>query len=211
MLLKLGKAQLVTANNVFAHNDELGEMTDAIESVLANDGVFVFEVSNLLDTVEGLVFDFIYHEHLSYHSTKPMKAFLRRHGMELIDVERVASKGGSLRGYAQKIGGQRPVSPNVGSFIAREETAGLYDRSTYKRYIARINSLRDETRAHLLRRKAEGCTIAGYGASATVTTLLYHFQLGGLIDFMVDDNPIRHGTVSPGHHIPRPGSVHDLY
>lgn len=202
IVAEVGKAQLVTANNVFAHNDELGEMTEAIESILADDGVFVFEVSNLLDTIKGLVFDFIYHEHLCYHSTKPMSAFLRRHGMELFDVARVASKGGSLRGYAQKIGGPRPVSTNVGNFIAKEEAAGLYDPSTYKHYIARVNSLREETLAYLQRRKAEGCVIAGYGASATVTTLLYHFQIGELLDFIVDDNPIRHGTVSPGHHIP---------
>jgi SAM-dependent methyltransferase len=197
-----GVAQLVTANNVFAHNDQLGAMADAIASMLAADGVFVFEVSNLLDTIEGLVFDFIYHEHLCYHSVKPMDAFLRRHGMQLFDVERVASKGGSLRGSAQLIGGPRAVSARVTDFIAREEAAGLYLPETYHAYIARVNALREQTLDYLREARARGRSIAGYGASATVTTLLYHFQLGGLIDFIVDDNPIRHGTVSPGHHIP---------
>jgi hypothetical protein len=187
---------------VFAHNDELGAMADAVATVLARDGAFVFEVSNLLDTVEGLVFDFIYHEHLCYHSVKPMDTFLRRHGMHLFDMERVPSKGGSLRGYAQKLGGPRPVSKNVPDYIAKEEAARLYDPAMYRDYIARVNKLRDETVAYLKQAKAEGKTIAGYGASATVTTLLYHFHLGELIDFIVDDNPIRHGTVSPGHHIP---------
>jgi len=197
-----GPASLVTANNVFAHNDDLGSMAAAIASIMAPDGAFVFEVSNLLDTVEGLVFDFIYHEHLCYHSVKPMESFLRRHQLHLFDVERVASKGGSLRGFAQRVGGPRPVSPRVAEFIAREEAAGLYDPETYHTYIARVNRLRDETLSFLRAAKAQGRTIAGYGASATVTTLLYHFQLGDLIDFIVDDNPLRHGTVSPGHHIP---------
>jgi SAM-dependent methyltransferase len=202
ILADMGPASLVTANNVFAHSDDLGSMADAIASIMAADGAFVFEVSNLLDTVEGLVFDFIYHEHLCYHSVKPMEAFLRHHGMHLFDVERVSSKGGSLRGFAQHLGGPRAVSPSVSEFIRREEEAGLYRPETYDGYIARVNRLREETLTYLLTEKAKGRSIAGYGASATVTTLLYHFQLGNLIEFIVDDNPIRHGTVSPGHHIP---------
>jgi hypothetical protein len=131
-----------------------------------------------------------------------MDAFLRRHGMHLFDVERVASKGGSLRGYAQKLGGPRPVSPRVGEFLGREEAAGLYDPATYRAYIARVNQLRDRTVAYLRECKARGATVAGYGASATVTTLMHHFQIGELIDFLVDDNPLRHGTVSPGYRVP---------
>jgi hypothetical protein len=122
--------------------------------------------------------------------------------MEMYDVERVASKGGSLRGFAQLIRGPRPISPRVADFIAREERAGLYQPETYHAYIARVNTMRDQTLAYLRDAKTKGRSIAGYGASATVTTLLYHFHLGGLVDFLVDDNPIRHGTVSPGHHIP---------
>ncbi len=197
-----GPVHLCTANNVFAHNDNLGKMADAISTVLAPDGAFVFEVSNLLDTVEGLVFDFIYHEHLCYHSAKPMDAFLRRHGMQLFDIERVPSKGGSMRGYAQKLGGPRPISPRVAEYIAREEAAGLYRTATYEAYINRVNRLRDQTTEYLRRCREQKLSIAGYGASATVTTLLHHFRIGELIDFLVDDNPIRHGTLSPGHRIP---------
>jgi SAM-dependent methyltransferase len=197
-----GPVQLCTANNVFAHNDELGGMADAIGSVLADDGAFVFEVSYLLDTVEGLVFDFIYHEHLCYHSVKPLDAFLRRHGMYLFDVERVASKGGSLRGFAQKLGGPRPVAPRVAELLALEEKAGLYDPATYRRFSAHVSRLRDQTTAFLRSCHARGLTVAGYGASATVTTLMHHFCIGDSIDFLVDDNPLRHGTVSPGYQVP---------
>lgn len=202
VLEEAGEASVVTANNVFAHNDELGSMAEAIGSIMAPDGVFVFEVSNLLDTVEGLVFDFIYHEHLCYHSVKPMEQFLRRHGMQLFDVERVSSKGGSIRGFAQRLGGPHAVSPRVAEYVHREEKAGLYRPETYLAYIKRVNRLRDETNAYLKDAKSRGLVIAGYGASATVTTLTHHFHLGEIIDFIVDDNPLRHGTVSPGHRIP---------
>jgi hypothetical protein len=197
-----GKAQLCTANNVFAHNDQLGDMADSVSSILADDGVFVFEVSYLLDTVEGLVFDFIYHEHLCYHSAKPMDTFLRRHGMELFDIERVPSKGGSLRGFAQKIGGPRPIAKSVADFKAQEEKAGLYNPATYKAYIKRVNALRDQTADYLRKEQARGARIAGYGASATVTTLVHHFKIGQIFDFLVDDNPIRHGTLCPGFRTP---------
>jgi hypothetical protein len=197
-----GPAKLVTANNVFAHSDELGDMLDAIVATLADDGVFVFEVSYLLDTVEKLIFDYIYHEHLCYHSVKPMDAFLRRHGMQLFDIERMPSKGGSLRGFAQKLGGPRSVSPHIAELIDRESAAGLDQVSTYHQFIKRVNRLRDETTSVLRAHLDRGETVAGYGASATVTTLMHHFRLGNMIDFIVDDNPMRHGTVSPGYHIP---------
>ena len=186
-------------------------MADAIASLLAENGAFVFEVSYLLDTVQGLVFDFIYHEHLCYHSVKPMEAFLRRHGMHLFDVERVASKGGSLRGFAQKLGGHREVTPRVSEFVAGEEAAGLYQPATYEAYIARVNGLRDQTVAYLQDCRARGKSVAAYGASATVTTLLHHFKIGDLIDFLVDDNPIRPGTVSPGFGKPvkSPQAIYD--
>lgn len=199
---RIGHAQLVTANNVFAHNDDLSSMADAVCAMLADDGVFVFEVSNLLDTVQGLVFDFVYHEHLCYHSVKPIRAFLRRHGLELFDVERVASKGGSLRGYAQKLNGPRRVSQRVDDYVAMEQSAGLYDSRKYAQLYAQVEKLREQTVARLQRCRAAGLTVAGYGASATVTTLMHHFQIGNLIDFLVDDNPIRHGTVSPGFGVP---------
>jgi SAM-dependent methyltransferase len=202
IVTQLGPVHLCTANNVFAHNDELGAVAAAIAAVLAPEGTFVFEVSYLLDTVEGLVFDFIYHEHLCYHSVKPMDAFLRHHGMQLFDVERTPSKGGTLRGYAKRLGGPQVVSPRVAEFVAREEAAGLYDPATYRAYIRRVNDLRNRVQEQVRAYRARGLIVAGYGASATVTTLLHHFRLGDDIAFLVDDNPLRHGTLSPGHRIP---------
>lgn len=199
---EVGAARLVTANNVYAHNDRLDEMTDAIAHLLADDGVFVFEVSYLLDTVQGLVFDFIYHEHLCYHSVRPFVPFLARHGLCLFDVERSPSKGGSLRGFAQKRGGPYPLASAVAQFIDQEDDAGVYDPRTYVDYMAKVNCLRDQTFQYLSSRKRQGAKIAGYGASATVTTLLHHFGIGRFFDFIVDDNPIRHGTVVPGLPIP---------
>lgn len=197
-----GPASIVTANNVFAHADNLGAIAQGIERLLADDGMFVFEVSYLVDLVEGHVFDYIYHEHLCYHSVKPLQGFLRRHGLELIDVERISTKGGSLRGTAQRLDGQRSVSPSVNELIALEEGIGLYDRTTFSRLAERLDSIKGDLLDRLRQLQAQGKTIAGYGASATVTTLIYHFGLGQFLSFIVDDNVTRQGLFSPGLHIP---------
>jgi SAM-dependent methyltransferase len=205
-----GSVKLCTANNVFAHNDRLGDMADAIEFVLDDDGVFVFEVSYLLDTVRNLVFDFIYHEHLCYHSVFPMRRFLRAHGLELFHVERTASKGGTLRGFAQKTNGKRPIRPSIDQFLEMEGNAELTAPTTYTVFSKRVENVGNLCRSFLEDERRKGTRIWGYGASATVTTLLFHFGIGEFFEALVDDNSFRIGTVSPGLKIPV-RSTADIY
>ena len=197
-----GPVHLVTANNVFAHSDTLGDMADGIKTLLAPDGVFVFEVSYLLDMIENMVFDFIYHEHLSHHSVKPLQIFLKRHGLHLFAVERTPSKGGTIRCFAQLAGGPSAEKPSVAQLLKREEEFGLYRPETFEKYTARINQVRQRVQDLLKELIAAGKTIGGYGASATGTVLTYHFDLGTSMRFIIDDNPIRQDRFSPGHHIP---------
>src|SRR5581483_3601640 len=100
-----GSAAVITANNVFAHSDKLPEMADGIRDLLSPDGIFTFEVSYLLDIVQKMLFDTVYHEHLCYHSVRSLDAFFTRHGLRLVDVRRIPTKGGSLRGTVQPAGG----------------------------------------------------------------------------------------------------------
>ena len=199
---KYGPAAIVTANNVFAHADDLADMADGVCELLASDGVFVFEVSYLVDIVQKALFDTIYHEHLCYHSVKPLDSFFSRHGMQLIDVQRIPSKGGSLHATAQLAGGPRPVSPSVAELIALEASLGLDGPAPFKALATQLDGIKTELLNLLRDLKAQGKTIAGYGASATVTTLLHHFDLGGRLLFLVDDNPLKHNLFSPGYHIP---------
>ncbi len=199
---KHGPAAVVTANNVFAHSDHLPDMADGVRELLAPDGVFVFEVSYLVDIVDKMLFDTVYHEHLCYHSVRPLDRFLRRHGLETADVERIPSKGGSLRVTAQLAGGPRAVSPRVRELIELELRLGYNRIDVFKEFARRIDAAKHEALKHVLGLKAQGRRLAGYGASPTVTTLLHHFDLGRHLDFLVDDNPIKHGTLSPGHRLP---------
>jgi hypothetical protein len=196
-----GNAKVVTANNVFANIDDLRSWVDGINVLLAEDGVFIFESYYLADLIDNMVFDFIYHEHLSSFSVKPMKMLFESVGLELVAAERVATKGGSLRYYVQRPGGPLADDGSVAALLAGEDSKGLYRKETYDAYAAKIDGLKQQTLQFLRKAKSEGKTVAGFGASITCTTLIYHFEIGEYLDYLVDDNQAKQGRFSPGHHL----------
>lgn len=202
ILNERGPATIITANNLYANVDDLATLTEAIHHLLSTDGVFVFESFYLADWMQNMVFDFTYHEHLSYFSVKPLVSFFQSHDMELIDVQRVPTKGGSIRCVIQRVGGPRPVSPAVAELVEMETKLGLHRAETFKAFAARIDQAKDQTLELVRSLLAQGKTIAGYGASATTTTLVYHFELGDKLSFIADDYPAKQNLYSPGYHIP---------
>jgi len=197
-----GRAEVITANNVFANIDNLQEVIEGISELLAPGGIFVFETGYLLDLVEKRIIDNIYHEHISYYAVKPLKKFFDRYGMELIDVRRTESKGGSFRAVVQSKGGQYGVAPSVSQAIDLETKAGLDKLNIFNDIANEISDKKMELRNLVCDLKKKGKVIAGYGASVGVTTLIYLFDIAREIDFFVDDNPARHNLFNPGHHIP---------
>jgi len=198
-----GPASIVTPNNVFAHADDLAAIADNVRDLLAADGVFIFEVSYLGDVYQDTLFDTIYHEHVAYHSVGPLKRFFDTHGMDLFSVERIPSHGGSIRGMAQIIGGPYVRDGSVDAIIEQERALGIDRSETWKGYGAKINRVRDKLRSLLSDIKGSGKSIAGFGAPAKATTLMYHFGLGPeTIDFIADDAPLKQGLYSPGLHVP---------
>jgi len=200
---KRGLAKVVVANNVFAHADDLGGFADAANQLLDDDGVFIFEVSYLVDVYEKKLFDTIYHEHLSYHSVTPLPCFFDKHGMEVIDVQRVASQGGSLRVVVQKKGAGRKVQESVSQLIHLEKTLGINEPKSMRLFGLRIEALRKDLCELIREIKQNGKHIAGFGAPAKATTLMFSFGLGrDVLDFVVDENPLKQGLFTPGLHIP---------
>ena len=203
ILADRGKVAVVTANNVFAHADDLRGIVDGIRILLAPNGVFVFEVSYLADIIKNNLFDTIYHEHLAYHSVKPLKKFFLEKGLQLFSVEKVASHGGSIRGMVGLANGQHISDGSVDSIIAEEEIAGLNRSETYRGFGKNIDVLGQQLKTIIGNIKEEGKTLAGFGAPAKATTLMYNFGIGQKeIDFIVDDSPLKQGLYSPGTHIP---------
>jgi hypothetical protein len=197
-----GRAGLVTANNVFANIDDLTSWVDAVKGLLADDGVFVFESYYLADLVQNMVFDFIYHEHLSAFSVKPIQALFDRVSLELVAVERVPTKGGSLRYFVQRPGGPLARDGSVEEILTQEDDMGLYRKATFSVFADKIDCLMEETVKFVAQAKGEGKSVAGFGASITGTTLIHHFGIGGYLDYLVDDNVAKQGLFSPGLHLP---------
>ena len=197
-----GLATIITANNVFANIDDLKMVTECIRDLLAPEGVFIFESLYIADLIQNMGFDFIYHEHLSYFSVKPMQSFFQRMGMELFDVKRVPTKGGSLRFVVQHKKAARRIEPSVASLVNDENNLGLYQPETFKVFASKIDTLKIQTLDLLRDLKDRGKSIAGFGASITGTTLIYHFEMGESLEYLIDDNPEKKGCYSPGIHLP---------
>lgn len=198
-----GPAAVITTHNAFAHIDHLDGVLRGVRHWLADDGVFGCEVGYLLDVYNNAWFDTIYHEHLDYHTVGPFRALLARVGMELIHVQRVSPQGGSIRLFAQKVGGPRQPDESIAELVELERQAELDQPETFARFGSRINTVGTELRKLLASLKAKGKSIGAYGAPTKSTTLLTHFRVGRAeIDFIVDDNPLKHGLFSPVAHIP---------
>ncbi|WP_316167245.1 MULTISPECIES: class I SAM-dependent methyltransferase [unclassified Bradyrhizobium] len=193
-----GPAHIICAFNVFAHADDLGEMVDCVREMLAPDGLFFFEAQYLLDIVDGMLIATLFHEHLSHHSVKPLISFLDRHGLQLIAVERAAIQHGSLIGTVQLKGSARPVQDSVRELVALETERRLDKLETLHAFGAKVKELRTRTAELVAKLKAQGATIAGYGAARSGPTLIIQMGLSGKIDYIVDDHPQKVGRYASG-------------
>ena len=200
---KYGTAEIITANNVFAHVNDMKDMINGIKNLLTPNGIFVFEVSYLVDVIQKNLFDTIYHEHISYHSVIPLIKFFNDNEMELIEAIRVDSHGGSLRGIAQMKDGLRKIGDSVKHCITLEKEIGIDQFETYVKFLQNINNEKNELQKLLQKLKHHQKSIVGFGAPAKATTFLYHFAIKPeIIDYIIDDSPLKQGLFTPGMHIP---------
>ncbi|WP_291842020.1 class I SAM-dependent methyltransferase [Bradyrhizobium sp.] len=198
-----GTASVVIANNMIANVDNLDPLVSGVRDVLGADGVFIFETQYGVDVTEKNLLDTVYHEHLSYFNVKPLTRFFARLGMEVIDVQHIWTKGGSIRVTVQRAGGPRKASPEVARFIAEEDRLGVDQPSYYKAYQQKIAAIRNELGAMADACRARGQLVAGYGVSVGTTTLLPQFGLENKVDFLVDDDPNKGSVMAgPGYDIP---------
>ncbi len=193
-----GPAHVVCMFNAFAHADNMGEIAESIRTMLAPDGVFVFEAQYLLDIIDRVLLATIFHEHMSHHSVKALTIFLDRHGMELVDVERVPIQHGSLIGTVQLKGGKRSVSASVKQLLDLEKQRGLDKIETLKQFAEKIRQLRERTSKLVAEWKKSNVSVAGYGAARSGPTLISQLGLTGAIEYIVDDHPQKVNKYSSG-------------
>ena len=184
-----GAASIITAFNAYAHADNMREMTQGIQHMLAPDGLFFFEVQYLLDVIDKMLIGTIFHEHMSHHSVKPMKRFLEEFGLELIDIERVSIQHGSLIGTVQLKGGKHPVNESVIKIIELENKLNLDKLDTLISFNNKLMVLQEETSELVNQWKDSNATVAGYGAARSGQTLISQYGFDGVIEYIVDDHP----------------------
>jgi SAM-dependent methyltransferase len=193
-------ADVMIANNVVAHVDDINNFVAGFARLLKPTGVAVFEFAYALDMVERCEFDTIYHEHLFYHTLHGLTPLFRRHGLYLNDVERLPIHGGSLRLTVSR---KSTRSAELDALFAHEAALGVDKVSFYNDFAERVRSLRGSLADLLLSEKSKGKRIACYGAAAKGATLVNYLDLGeNFFEFVADANPYKHGKYMPGQRIP---------
>lgn len=203
VLKKYGLFDVVTANNVFAHINDIDEIIEGVKIIIKEAGIFVIEAPYLIDFVQKNYFDLIYHEHLSYFSVKSLTKLFKLHNMEIFDVIKVDVHGGSARYFVKRKGGSHKVTKNVENFLKKEKFAGLHKISTYVKYGKSINTNKRILQDMIKKLKNQRKIIVGYGAPAKGNTLLNYFKINSRdLKYIIDDSPYKQGLYTPGTHIP---------
>jgi hypothetical protein len=195
---KYPKADLMVANNVLAHVPDVHDFLTGFYAFLSDAGVATFEFPHLMSLVKKRQFDTIYHEHYSYLSLTSIVNVFKRNGLEVFDVEHLATHGGSLRVFAQKERvGAHPVSGNVIQLLEQERSDGMTTLDYYHDFNIGVNQLKNRFLAFLIESKSQGKSVAAYGAAAKGNTFLNYAGIrSDLLSFVVDRNPHKQGKYS---------------
>ncbi len=202
-----GPADIVVCNNTLANLDDLSDIIAGVKAVLADDGLFVFETSYGADVATKTLIDTVYHEHLSYFMVGPLARFLDADGLTLESVDRIWTKGGSIRCHVRRTAAGRAPDASVAALIKAETEAGLFTPAPYAAFSARLEQARRELDAMIAAAAPTG-RLAAFGASVGSVTLISQFGLGGRLSAVYDDNPLDAALVGDGGDIPiKPGAA----
>ena len=200
---RYGRADLVAANNVYAHVPDIRDFTAGLAALVKPQGLVTLEFPHLLRLIEGRQYDTIYHEHYQYLSLLTAGRALASGGLTVVDVEELGTHGGSLRVHARHADAAGEPSPTVKAVLAAEEAAGLHTVAGHRGFAEAVFGIKRDLLAFLLAARAEGRTVVGYGAPGKGNTLLNHCGIrSDLMRYTVDRSPHKQGRFLPGTHIP---------
>jgi hypothetical protein len=198
-----GPADLVVANNVYAHIPDVVGFTQGLRQLVADDGWVSIEVQHLLTLVQHTEFDTIYHEHFQYYTVLTAQRALAAGGLALVDVELLDTHGGSVRLWARPQEIAEPPSSRVADLLAAEEATGLATVEGHDGFAPAVHRVRADLLRFLLDATAQGKTVVGYGAPGKGNTLLNYCGIRpDVLRYTVDRNPYKHGRFTPGTRIP---------
>ena len=198
-----GKADIVVANNVFAHVPDIVDFSKGLRALVADAGRVSIEIPHLLRLIEGNEYDTIYHEHFSYLSLLTAQRVLAAAGLTVIDIEELPTHGGSMRLWSVPTGSEVEIQPSIARVLDAEAAAGLNTVEGHDGFAHQVAAVRNDLVEFLIGCQRDGKRVAGYGAPGKGNTLLNHCGIrSDLMQFSVDRNPVKHGMFLPGTHIP---------
>jgi hypothetical protein len=200
---KYGPADLVIANNVYAHVPDITGFTRGLFELVADDGWVSIEVQHLLNLVKLTQFDTIYHEHFQYYTVASASRALSSGGLFLVDVELLPSHGGSIRLWAKRASSSLTPSSRVDDVVRAEAAVGVHTNDGFRGFTDRVARVRRDLLSFILEVARDGKSIIGYGAPGKASTLLNYCGIRpDLLPYTVDRNPYKHGRFTPGTRIP---------
>lgn len=200
---RYGRADLVVANNVFAHVPDIRGFAIGLRSLVTDNGLVTLEFPHLLRLIERRQYDTIYHEHYSYLSLLTSSSALAAGGLCVVDVDELGTHGGSLRIYAQPAEYAGEPAASVKAVLNAEEAAGLRTVHGHEGFANQVLKIKADLLEFLLEAARQGKSVAGYGAPGKGNTLLNHCGIReDLLSYTVDRSPVKHGLFLPGTHIP---------
>ncbi len=198
-----GRADLVAANNVFAHVPDIRGFAAGLRALVKDEGTVTLEFPHLMRLIDRRQYDTIYHEHFSYLSLLTSSRALAGAGLRVVDVEELETHGGSLRVYARPDASAGEPTERVKAVLAAEEAAGLHTIEGHEGFAPAVMKIKSDLLEFLLTAAREGRSVAGYGAPGKGNTLLNHCGIrSDLLSYTVDRSQFKQGKFLPGTHIP---------
>ena len=194
-------ADIILASNVFAHSDKLKEMAGCMFKLLNKNGIIILEIQYLLNTLQDLTFDNIYHEHYNYWSLTSLVNFFNQFEAKIFRAEKIDTHGGSLRVYVSK-NKKIKIENDVKKFLNDEIKFGIKNYKTYQEFGKKVYKIRDNVIKNIKKIRMNKGKIIGYGSPAKATTSLNFFGISNEIDYIIEDNKLKHGKFVPGVRIP---------
>lgn len=202
IIKQYGQADAITAANVMCHIPTIHSVVEGFKILLKPDGIIMFEDPYLGEIIENTLYDQIYDEHVFLFSVASISYLFAQHGLEIVDVMPQTTHGGSMR-YIIAHKGTRKISQRVIQQQQKEKKLGLHLPATYEQFKKNVETSRDRLVELLKNIKKQGKRIVGYAATSKSTTINNYCGITSeLVEYISDTTPIKHGTFSPGTHIP---------
>ena len=196
---KYGKFDIITANHVCAHVEDLNDFFNGVQNLLKDEGLFVFEISYRASVLKKNTFDTIYHEHLDYHALYPISKFVKKFNLNVVNFKTPDAQGGSLRVYVSKNKNSKNQKSIKKQILKEKKQLNLFNVSTYKKFEKKIINCKNKLNSLIQNCINNNMNIAGYGAAAKTTTFLNYFKISEKnIKFIFDDNKLKQGLCIPG-------------